>query len=98
MEKTRFMPVNETVSQLTKAFRFLPNRKAVRKPMKGVKSMSQIRGICEFRVLSFECGVKFSNSLFLKDFLSFSRKILLKVQFLYKYNTECSTDSLVRRE
>jgi hypothetical protein len=45
MEKTKFKPVSETVSQLTKAFRFLPNKKAVRKPMKGVKSMSQIRSI-----------------------------------------------------
>jgi hypothetical protein len=45
MEKTRFKPVRETVSQLAKALRFLPNKKAVRKPMKGVKSMSQIRGI-----------------------------------------------------
>ena len=33
------------VSQLAIALCFLPNKKAVRKPMKGVKSMSQIRGI-----------------------------------------------------
>jgi hypothetical protein len=45
MEKTRFNPVSETVSQLDMAFRFLPNKKEVRKPMKGVKSMNQIRGI-----------------------------------------------------
>ena len=33
------------VSQLATALCFLPNKKAVRKPTKGVKSMSQIRGI-----------------------------------------------------
>ena len=37
--------MSEMVSQLATALCFLPNKKAVRKPMKGVKSMSQIRGI-----------------------------------------------------
>ena len=37
--------MSEMVSQLAIALCFLPNKKAVRKPMKGVKSMNQIRGI-----------------------------------------------------